>query len=429
MHPFSIRLGLAAILVLGLLMPMSTTLHADAGQDTFVPGEVILKLTSAAHLSGVTQAYGLAAQPLDQFGTRPIFRMQITDGAQPPDRAAQLTTDPRVQYAEPNYLEQTPEGRQRVSWGKGGDSGEYAGQWAGANIRLPEAQAVTRGAGIIVAVLDTGVDRTHPALMGKLLPGYDFVNLDTDPSEEGVYGQHAGFGHGTHVAGLVAFVAPEARILPVRVLDANGVGNIWVLAEALAYAANPDGNPATADGAHVINLSLSTTRRTDLLDEVIALVTCDDDDDEDDGDDGDEEGESDDDDTCLSQPLGTVVVAAAGNSASSNPEYPAAENVAGSLAISGSTFNNTLAPFSNFGHWVHVSAPGVNVLSTVPGGGYGSWSGTSMAAPLVAGTVALARAYDRGLSASGAADLILSKAEFIGGPVPLKLDAAATVGR
>ena len=112
--------------------------------------------------------------------------------------------------------------------------------------------------------------------------------MDADPSEVGTAGDDVTYGHGTHVAGLVALAAPAARILPVRVLDRDGVGNIWVLAEALAYAVNPDGDDDTADGAHIINLSLSTLRKTNLLDEVVRDVICDDDDL--DGDDGDGEG-------------------------------------------------------------------------------------------------------------------------------------------
>lgn len=106
-------------------------------------------------------------------------------------------------------------------------------------------RAVERGAygqsraGVTVAVLDTGVDPNHPAFAGRLALGFDFVDFDADPREEGVAGVHAGYGHGTHVTGLIALVAPDAKIMPVRVLDQDGVGNIWVLAEGLLYASIP----------------------------------------------------------------------------------------------------------------------------------------------------------------------------------------------
>ena len=127
----------------------------------------------------------------------------------------------------------------------------------GTRINLPAAQAISKGAGVKVAVLDTGIDKTHPLFAGKLLPGRDFVDNDNDPSEVGTSGVGA-YGHGTHVAGIVLMVAPDAKIIPIRVLDQNGVGNVWTLSKALNYAANPDGNPATDDGANIINLSLGT---------------------------------------------------------------------------------------------------------------------------------------------------------------------------
>ena len=93
--------------------------------------------------------------------------------------------------------------------------------------------------------VSAGFDLAHPALAGRMLPGWDFVDGDADPSETAQPTQ-GGYGHGTHVAGLVAWVAPGARLLPLRVLDAEGQGNAWVLAEAMLHAVDPDHNPATA---------------------------------------------------------------------------------------------------------------------------------------------------------------------------------------
>jgi thermitase len=403
-------------MLLSLIAPV--TLAGAQGAQDFLPNEVLVKLLRTSDVASLAADYELDPTPLDQFGSRAIFRMRILDGASPPVLAAELTADARVVYAEPNFIGRAPEGVQRVSWPKGDEDDDYREQWAAGMIRLPEAHTVTRGAGMIIAVLDTGVDATHPALAGRLVNGYDFVDLDADPSEVGSSELNLHYGHGTHVAGLVALVAPEAKIMPLRVLDENGSGDIWVLAEALAYAINPDGDPNTADGADVINLSLSTTYETSLLADVVASVTCEQDDDP---------GEDDD---CLVGPNqhGAVVVAAAGNSGSSMPEYPAAEGVIGSLSVAASTQTDTLAAFSNYGSWVHVAAPGEGILSIVPGGEYAVWSGTSMATPLVAGEAALVRAENPGYSAVSVVGHIISKSEGINGPVPKRIDVAAALG-
>jgi hypothetical protein len=415
-------LRLSRIMILVLMMLSKTApgapAHAQEPED-YMPDEVVVKLYHPADLASIASDYLLDPTPLDQFGSRPIYRMQIVDGGSPPVRAAALETDSRVIYAEPNFLGGAPEGFQRVSWAKGDESEDFEDQWAASMIRLPEAHTVTRGAGVTVAVLDTGVDLTHPELAGRLLGGYDFVDMDADPSEVGEPVQNLIYGHGTHVSGLIALVAPEAKILPVRVLDPEGVGNLWVIAEALAYAVNPDGDLSTDDGADVINLSLGTTRRTDLLAEIVADVTCEVDDDQDE-----------DDDDCLIGPNqhGAVVVAAAGNGGSNIPEYPAAEGVVGALAVGASNSADTLASFSNYGPWVQVAAPGEGLLSAIPGGEYAVWSGTSMSAPLVAGEAALVRAANPSFNAAAVVGQIISKSVDIGGLVKLRIDAAAALG-
>lgn len=418
-----VGLSLVAAFVLTSLIAQPGA--ADEGtqvSDGYLPDEVVVKLVPGASVAEVAVDYGLDPTPIDQFGSRPIYRLRITDGATPPERSEELVKDPngRVMYAEPNYVGQTPEGRQQSSWSRV-DDGDFSGladQWAVDKIRLQQAHALTQGAGVTVAVLDTGVDATHPALAGHLIKGYDFVDMDLDPSEEGAAGKSLSYGHGTHVAGLVALAAPEASIMPVRVLDSDGIGNVWVLAEALSYAANPDGDPATDDGADVINLSLSTTRKTSLLDEIVGSVACEY---EEDG--GETTGD------CLgTAQAGAVVVAAAGNSASSTPEYPAAEGVKSLLSVAATTSADGLADFSNYGSWVNVAAPGEQITSAVPGGEYATWSGTSMAAPLTAGEVALVRSAYQGLSSVETVDRVLASAANIGGPEPFRIDAAAAVG-
>ena len=408
---------LLVVVVIGLAS-MATPLRANPELD-YLLGEVVVKLWQSSDLPGVAADYQLAPVPLNQFGARPIYRLRILDNVDPQVKADALAGDSRVQYAEPNFLEETPEGRQRARWASGSSAGEYAQQWAGPKMNLPAAHSVTRGAGVTVAVLDTGIDPGHTAFAGRLVAGYDFVNMDSNPNEEGNAEQHLVYGHGTHVAGLVALAAPDAKIMPVRVLDPNGIGNIWVLAEALAYAVNPDGNLNTDDGAHVINLSLSTLRPTNLLEEIITDITCSGDDD-----DGSDDGEG-----CLAfNGRGAVVVAAAGNRGSDVPEYPAAEAVNGVLAVAASTESDTLATFSNHGAWVHVAAPGERIISTIPGNQYAVWNGTSMAAPLAAGEAALVRALQPTWDAQAIVEHLIATAVPIAGTVPHRIDAAAALG-
>ena len=163
----------------------------------------------------------VAAYPLsviDQFGKRPIWRLRVAGGASVDSVIALLRSDSRVRFAEQNFENETPEGRRRTVWAVGGDAGTFATQWAPASMRLTEAHASSVGNGIRVAVLDTGLDLTHPAFANRLarnaggaLLGRDFVDDDTDPSEVGTSAD-AGFGHGTHVAGLVSLAAPARHI-------------------------------------------------------------------------------------------------------------------------------------------------------------------------------------------------------------------------
>jgi subtilisin family serine protease len=185
------------------------------------------------------------------------------------------------------------------------------------------------------------------------------------------------------------------------------MGNIWVLAEALAYAVNPDGDPGTADGADIINLSLSTLRETKLISALLTKACGG--------------------DSSLDLPVSgnpyLVVVAAAGNGGDSTYQYPAAENVDGLIAVAASTANDTLASFSSRGSWIEVAAPGAAILSTVPNSQYGTWSGTSMATPIVAGEAALVRANYPYLSNKDLVRHVTRMSVKISGDVPYRIDA------
>ncbi len=241
-------------------------------------------------------------------------------------------------------------------------------QWALDQVAFEAARSTVDPAGVVVAVVDTGVDATHEDLAGTVLPGWDFVR--------GVPGgDHDPYGHGTHVAGIVAATAgngkgvtgaaPGVRILPVRVLGDDGYGWTSDIAKGIRWAAD--------QGADVINLSLGGTSGASIYRAAIDYAV---------------------------NTRGAVVVAAAGNEyLDGNPvEYPAADPDA--LAVGATTSKGQRASFSNTGTYVDLAAPGSSIMAPCPvpasicgdPSGYRRLSGTSMATPYVAAAAALLRA-------------------------------------
>jgi thermitase len=257
-------------------------------------------------------------------------------------------------------------------------------------IRLPGAQklAPNLGRGVKIAVIDTGVDLQHAGLKGVMgdsrQPNHlaastdwkDFVDGDAVPQEV-LSGTGEGYGHGTGVAGVITQIAPYASIMPIRVLGPDGSGNVTNVVNGIQWAMD--------HGAKIINLSLGTTARVDAISSMIAAATA----------------------------KGIYVVTASGNNNDSNVLYPAADardaTRGGTKLISvgstgsdnsvGAFLGGTLATaagfdhksqFSTFGSNVEMFAPGEIISTLLPEGQTGDWTGTSFAAPMVSGTLALA---------------------------------------
>jgi len=258
----------------------------------------------------------------------------------------------------------------------GTDPGAYLSQPIAAD--LPASHAISRGSGVTVAVLDTGAAQDHPALAGRLVAGYDYVDDDANPSERRLNVDTSGdgrrdssYGHGTFVAGTVSLIAPDARVMPMRVLDSDGVGNVVVIAQAI--------RDAVRLGAGVINLSVGTesSLRSPVLDRALQSA----------------------------KDAGVLVVVAAGNSGTAQPVYPGSSTD----VLSVTCFDpRTRAPssYASYGVWVDVAARGTDVVGPFPGAMYARWSGTSMAAPQVAAQAALIRSRAPGLSRSGQLEAI-----------------------
>lgn len=338
--------------------------------------EIIVKLNllqAGATIEAINQTYGTATiRPLSL--SRAIYLLQAQDGADLEQLAATIMADSRTLYAEPNRPTDAPEsiGRSTFVWG-GQDDSPYMGQYAPEMLGLPTAHAISQGAGVIVAVIDTGVQLAHPVLAPRLTTArIDFVDGDDVPEDEFSGGDDYGAGHGTHVAGIIHLVAPQAQIMPIRVLDTDGRGYSATVAEAILFALE--------NGANVINLSLGMPYASDLLEDIIEDAT----------------------------EAGIVVVAAAGNLNSTQKQYPAATECV--LSVTAVDANKVKADFASYGSWVLLSAPGVGIYSTLPVDGYGSWSGTSMAAPFAAGQAALLLSLNPILNVVQVADLLGSTA-------------------
>lgn len=344
--------------------------------DPAVPGRAIVRVQPgvsigtvigelAAQLPGITLTvddpslsdrgiYLLAyepAVPADQI--EPAFAALEDD----PDNATSL-------WGELLYEGSDPEGRTGSVWFfTVGGSTAYAQQYATSTLALPAAARHSTGAGAVVAVLDTGMDASHPMLAANVLPGgFNFLTDDDDTSDAN--------GHGTFVAGLIRLVAPDVGLLPVTVLDADGKGDAWALARGLFYAID--------QGVEVINLSLGSTYKSSAVEDAMA------------------EAES----------LGIVVVAAGGNqnAGEEGEEFPAAGS--DGFGVAAVDDADVKAAFSNYNDKFFISAPGTSapqpgepdgydpdrtIYSALPGGAYGIWEGTSFATAFVSGAAALAR--------------------------------------
>jgi subtilisin family serine protease len=263
----------------------------------------------------------------------------------------------------------------------------------------------TTGADLTVAIVDSGIDLGHPDLAPNLwtnpgeipangvdddhngyvddVHGYDFVDGDADPQDLN--------GHGTHVAGIVGArggngiggsgVAWQARLMAVRVLDADARGSTTAVAQGIHYAVD--------NGARIVNLSLAGPTATADVEEAVRYA----------------------------QDHGALIVAAAGNSGAdlaSSPTYPAAYPEAGVLGVAATAQDGALSSVSDYGPGADLAAPGEQILSTALGGGYEWRTGTSMAAPHVAGALVLLAAARPDLDATGLRNALLGHVRHTG---------------
>jgi thermitase len=243
----------------------------------------------------------------------------------------------------PVYYETSADNSDSSGYGSSPQATYYlVERWGVSTIEAPQAWQISKGdPSIIVAVLDTGIDKDNRDLADRVVAE---VNFSDSPTSDDLYG------HGTHMAGTIAAIAPECRLMNVKVADDAGRCEPSVVAKGIIWAVD--------HGAKVINLSLTMTASRSLEEAVNYAWS-----------------------------RGAIIIAAAGNKGTSEPSYPAYYDDC--LAVAGTNENNSLALLSSYGDWVDVAAPGFNIYSELPHNQYGYKTGTSAAAAHVSGVAAL----------------------------------------
>jgi hypothetical protein len=358
---------------------------------------VIVETTPNADIRSIAAALG--GTVLDSMGGN-VYLLSLS--------SIPISYPAGVKYIEPDTVQLSPGGHGAVfSVSPTTAANFYRNQPAMKRVNLQSALPRATGRSIVIADINAMVDVRHPALVGHLTAGAEFLQgtcgsrsslnqsaggfLDQsaggflDQSAGGFLDQSAGgfldqyttflsestasfldpltassldrmspaHGHGTMVAGILAVMAPDAMIMPLRAFDDKGCGTTYNIAKAVKYA--------VSHGAQVINMSFGISGQTQTLKKTIEEAVK----------------------------AGVTVVASAGNGNTSIPQYPAA--YPGVLGVSATKLNDTKTSFSDYGSTIFVSAPGSNIISAYPGGYYAMLSGTSFSAPMVAAEAALVR--------------------------------------
>jgi thermitase len=387
---------LRSLVVAAIVIAAATVLPASAQAPPpqsspagdFAPGRILVKFKPGVSQSGAQRALSAqnlnAASAADAIPALGVLKVPVTSGQELAEVAA-LRGDPNVLYAEPDYIAHAQPTTPNDPY--------YGSQWGLSKINAPAAWDMATGSSaVVIAIVDTGIDLSHPDLScaGKLTAArWNFVSGNNYPQDDN--------GHGTHVAGIaaacgnngigVAGVAWGVRLMPIKALDANGSGYYSNIAAGITYAVD--------NGARVVSLSLAGASSSTILANAVQYA----------------------------HDHGVLVVAAAGNCAQggsqcgnlSNPVmYPAAYPTA--LAVAATDSGDNWASFSEHQPYVGVAAPGVNIYSTLRGGGYGTMTGTSMATPYVSGLAALLWSFAPSFTVDQIKSIIESTADDLGAP-------------
>lgn len=333
--------------------------------------------TNASDLNGLKLRQGVEIE--DNLKAINAATIAVPSGITPENFLAKVSKDPMVSGGEldrvvlmDKFVVNDPERGQQYHLDK---------------VNAEQAWELSVGNEIKIAIVDTGVDPKHPDLAEKLLPGYNILDPGMFPKDD--------TGHGTHVTGIaaaatnnglgIAGMAPNAKIIPVKVMD-RARGSATSIAKGIIWAAD--------HGADVMNLSLGTYDPSATLEKAVRYAI----------------------------EKNVVLVSTMGNDNEEKRRYPA--GYPGVIAVGSTDQNDQRSSFSNTGDWITISAPGTKIYSTAPtyptsvvsNNGYALLSGTSMAAPLVTGVVALIRSQKKGASPAQVKEILQKSADDLGVP-------------
>ena len=381
-------------ILFALALALCVCASSFGGEPQFKRGEVIVEINPGVLIESINARYGTSLK--QRLYNTNIYLLETKNGKKENKWRKRLKRDPDVISADLNPVVTTPSlfARSTMSFPDGfAKTGltiqDFSSQTDLFNLlHLGDVSRRSTGRGVVVALIDTGVDRKHPDLSGKMWTdtrqggdtgpdskdndvdglvddyrGWDFIDNDNDPIEERDNPETTIVGHGTFIARIVTLLAPDCRIMAIRAFGKDGIGDAFLVATAIKYA--------TDHGADVINLSLGSPEFSPLMQDAIVDA----------------------------RNHGVCLVAAVGNDNSDKvPQYPSSADEV--LAVAATDVHDIKASFSNFGSHVDVSAPGSQLISAFPGdppgqAAYAKWSGTSFAAPFAAAEAALILYVDR----------------------------------
>ena len=353
----------------------------------FADWDIVVSLPPNANVPDVAAAGNGVVREVFPFSDGLLVRLTVP-------ASPNFSSNSNVRFSEQiasTTLPSNPHARCWVTAPQTADASWYKTQPSFRLINLNNALPHATGRGLVVAVIDSLMDYSHPALAGHLTNGYDFVIRNQggiilndssagylDDSSAGYLDQatitylndssagylddsSAGYldsrnpawSHATLVAGIIAAVAPDAMIMPVRAFGDDGSSDTLIIAKAIIWAVD--------NGAKVINMSFGTVAATKVMQKAITYALD----------------------------HNVALVASAGNNNTSVAQWPAA--FSGVISTAATNLQDVKASFSNYGPTIVMDAPGVNIISAAPGNLYGCMSGTSFSAPIIAGTAALVR--------------------------------------